>query len=104
MIICSIQLVTLAYKRNYFPKNMYGKLFKKLMHLKTKITVCHRGAKAYTIKLIPCCYVNARKAGPWCSRHAIYLTLLSAEGKEKEEFAHLPYVLHYHWTSYGNFM
>lgn len=41
MIICSTQLVTLAYKRSYFTKNILGKLFKKLMHLKTKITVCH---------------------------------------------------------------
>lgn len=51
MIACSIQLVILAYKRNYFSKNIYGILFKKLMHLKTQITVTLRGTKAHTIKL-----------------------------------------------------
>lgn len=48
MIICSIQLVTLACKRNYFPKNMYGKLFKKLMHLKIKVTLCHTEVQRHT--------------------------------------------------------
>lgn len=33
------------------------------------------------------------EAGPWCSRHAIYLTLLPAEGKGKEkQYAYLPNV------------
>lgn len=40
-----------------------------------------------------------------CSRHAIYLTLLPAEGEKKEKnYAYLLYVFHYHWTSYGNLM
>lgn len=56
-IIYHTQLVTLAlgYKSNFL-KNILGKLFKKPMHLKTKIVddfvTLYRAEKAYIIKLI----------------------------------------------------
>ena len=76
-ITYSTQLITLAlaYKRNNFLKNILGKLFKKLMHLKNKIVVClsYRSEKAYIIQSVPFLVscVNETEAGPWCCRRGI---------------------------------